>query len=264
MTEIKIPFTKKSIRNIPDKDLNAGSKGVELQIQTDFLMSQLSSLKGIVHPVQDAPFEKIAFVFKDNAEPTTYDTLLDNKNQSFELSFDKEKIFLMVFGFGNVIDKTKPEVQFNPGDKSLVVFLESEFAGIITLESKDNEDDKKDKDDKKDNAPDINVVRKYSKDNDIKKLEYDEETGKLVIFYKSNKPKKEVSDLDNELQEIKKYLQKNGRKSDRKLILEENDWKENSRTQSQSTNYTPYWVAGGIGLFVIVLIAVIGLVRKND
>lgn len=79
MTEIKIPFTKKSIRNIPDKDLNAGSKGVELQIQTDFLMSQLSSLKGIVHPVQDAPFEKIAFVFKDNVEPTTYDTLLDSK-----------------------------------------------------------------------------------------------------------------------------------------------------------------------------------------
>jgi len=223
MTIIKIPFTKKSIRNIPDKDLNAGSKGVELTIKTDFLMSQLSSLKGIVHPVQDAPFEKIAFVFKDNAEQSVYDTLLDDKNQSFELSFDKEKVFLMVFGFGNLIDKTKPEVQFNPGDKSLVVFLESKFAGIIALESKDSEDDKKDKDDKKDNTPDINVVRKYSKDNDIRKLEYDEETGKLVIFYKSNKPKREISDLDNELQEIKKYLQKNGRKSDKKMILEEND-----------------------------------------
>jgi hypothetical protein len=46
--------------------------------------------------------------------------------------------------------------------------------------------------------------------------------------------------------------------------LEENDWKENLQNQSQSTNWTPWLVAGGIGLFVIVLIAVIGLVRKND
>src|SRR6185295_17194798 len=105
----------------------------------------------------------------------------------------------------------------SPGNNELVVFFESKFAGIITLESKDNKKpeekkpeekkpEEKKPEEKKDNTPDISVVRKYSKDNDIRKLEYDEETGKLVIFYKSNKPNKEISDLDNadsELQELK-------------------------------------------------------------
>src|SRR6185369_3801768 len=135
--------TKKSIKNIPDRDLNAGNKGIELKVQTNFLMSQLcSSLdKALPEPVQDAPFEKIAFVFKNDAEKEYYDALLDSKNKNFELSFDKEKVYLMVFGFGNFIDKTKPEVQVNPGDKSMVVFFDSKFTGIITLESKDSEDD---------------------------------------------------------------------------------------------------------------------------
>ena len=34
MTAIKIPFTKKNIKQISASDLNAGSKGVELEIQT--------------------------------------------------------------------------------------------------------------------------------------------------------------------------------------------------------------------------------------
>jgi hypothetical protein len=45
--------------------------------------------------------------------------------------------------------------------------------------------------------------------------------------------------------------------------LEEEDWKERQQVQ-EKTNWTPWIVAGGIGLFIIVLIAVIGLVRKND
>ena len=137
------------------------------------------------------------------------------------------------------------------------------------MERKSGEDNKKPEEkkpeEKKPDVLDINVVRKYSKDNDVRKLEYDEETGKLIIFYKSNKPKREISDLDNadsELQEIKRYLQSKGKKNNNRFLLEEDDWKQ--QQQVQKTNWTPWIVAGGIGLFVIVLIAVIGLVRKND
>jgi hypothetical protein len=225
MTTIKIPFTKKSVRQIPAKDLHKDTKlGIELEIQTDFLVSQLCSLDGIHGgSITDAPFEKIALIFKDDGGQLIFDSL--NENQNFELSFDKEKVWLNVFGFADLIDKTKPEVQVNPGNKSLVIFFETKFAGIITLESKDSKDKQK-PEEKKDNTPDISVVRKYSKDNDIRKLEYDEETGKLVIFYKSNKPNKEISDLDNansELQELKRYLQSKGKKNNNKLILEEDD-----------------------------------------
>ncbi|CAH1768793.1 19950_t:CDS:1, partial [Entrophospora sp. SA101] len=134
MTTIKIPFTKESIRQIPAKDLNAGTKGVELEVQTNFLVSQICSIDKAVGNPTDGSFEKISFVFKDDAEKAYYDALLDSKSQNFELSFDKDKVFLMVFGFGNFIDKTKPEVQVSPGHKSMVVFFESKFTGIITLE----------------------------------------------------------------------------------------------------------------------------------
>ena len=258
MTTIKIPFTKKSIRQISASELAPGTKGLELEIQTDFLVSQLCSLKNIAGgPVADGSFEKIALIFKDDGGQLICDSL--NENQNFELSFDKEKVWLNVFGFADIIDKTKPEVQVSPGKKSLVIFFETKFAGIITVESKDGEEKKpeekkpeekkpeekkpeekkpeekkpeekkpeeKKPEEKKDNTPDISVVRKYSKDNDIRKLEYDEETGKLVIFYKSNKPNKEISDLDNadsELQQLKRYLQSKGKKRSNKLILEEND-----------------------------------------
>src|SRR6266511_2507414 len=262
MTTIKIPFTKKSIRQISASELAPGTKGLELEIQTDFLVSQLCSLKNIAGgPVADGSFEKIALIFKDDGGQLICDSL--NENQNFELSYDKEKVWLNVFGCDGVVDKTEPEVQVSPGKKSLVIFFETKFAGIITVESKDGEEKKpeekkpeekkpeekkpeekkpeekkpeekkpeekkteekkpeekkpeeKKPEEKKDNTPDISVVRKYSKDNDIRKLEYDEETGKLVIFYKSNKPNKEISDLDNadsELQELKRYLQSKGKK----------------------------------------------------
>src|SRR4051794_29257905 len=149
MTTIKIPFTKKSIQQIPAKDLHKDTKlGIELEIQTDFLVSQLCSLDGIHGgSITDAPFEKIALIFKDDGGQLIYNSL--NENQNFELSFDKEKVWLNVFGFADLIDKTKPEVQVNPGNKSLVIFFETKFAGIITLESKDNKDKDKDKDKKK-------------------------------------------------------------------------------------------------------------------
>ncbi|CAG8716510.1 10851_t:CDS:2, partial [Cetraspora pellucida] len=93
MTEIKIPFTKKNIRQISASELAPGTTGLELEIQTNFHMETLAgSLKGIVHgPIQDAPFEKLAFVFKDNADQPIYDALWDSKNQNFELNFEKEK-----------------------------------------------------------------------------------------------------------------------------------------------------------------------------
>src|SRR5438105_7244445 len=134
MTETKILFTKKSIKQIPAKDMNQGSKGVELEVQTNFLVSQICSLDNAVGATTDGSFKKISFVFKDEAEKAYYDALLDSKNQTFELSFDTEKVFLMVFGFGNFIDKTKPEVQVSPGEpESMVVLFVSMFAAIIAL-----------------------------------------------------------------------------------------------------------------------------------
>src|SRR4051794_40617593 len=178
-------------------------------------MSQLCSLQGIVGgSITDAPFKKIAFVFKDDSEQFIYDSL--NENQNFELSFDKHKVFLNVAGFVNPIDKTKPEVRMTPGDKSLVLFFETKFAGIITLESKND----KDKDKK---TPNVSVVRNYCKRKKVKSLTYDEEADKLIIEYKHDKPDKELTDLSDELAEIKKYLLKKGKVNGKNRSLVEED-----------------------------------------
>src|SRR4051812_16630510 len=122
MTETKILFTKKNIRRIPASELNPGAKGLELKIQTNFLMSQLCPLQNIHGgPITDAPFKKISFVFLDDSGQLLYDSL--NENQNFELIFNKDKVWLNVDGFMNIIDKTKPEVHMAPGDKSLVIFF---------------------------------------------------------------------------------------------------------------------------------------------
>lgn len=135
----------------------------------------------------------------------------------------------------------------------------------------DNEpQDNHDHDNKK--SAEVGEVRKYCKDNDVKKLEYDEDTGKLVIVYaKTDKPKKELTDLTEELEGIKEYLKEKGKKDKRKRYLNSEDWEEYDRQRGQNpkfkesnTNYTPWIIAGCIGLFIIVLIAVIGLVRKSD
>src|SRR5205823_4820617 len=221
MTTIKIPFTNKSIRQISASELEPGTKGLELEIQTDFLVSQLCSLKKAVGNPTDGSFEKIALIFKDDGGQLISDSL--NENQNFELSFDKEKVWLNVFGFADVIDKTKPEVQVNPGNKSLVIFFETKFAGIITLESKDNKDNPNKDNPNKDNPPNVNIVRNYCKSNEVKNLTYDEETGKLIIEYKQDKPTKEITDLSGELAEIKKYLLKKGKADGKKRSLVEED-----------------------------------------
>ncbi|CAI2172564.1 17524_t:CDS:2 [Funneliformis geosporum] len=82
------------------------------------------------------------------------------------------------------------------------------------------------------------LVRKYCRDNGIDRLEYDEKTGKLLVIYKTNKPIEEKEALTEELERIREYVKKKGRTKDSVI-------------------------AGGIGLFAIVLIAVIGLVRKG-
>ena len=41
-------------------------------------------------------FAKMIFVFKDNAETSLYNALLESSKTNFELSFDKEKVFLML------------------------------------------------------------------------------------------------------------------------------------------------------------------------
>ncbi|CAJ0833595.1 4994_t:CDS:2 [Entrophospora sp. SA101] len=102
---------KKNAIKIDASKLNPGTKGLELEIETDtFLSVLINNLEKIVHgPVADAPFEKLVFVFKDNAEQTIYDALLNNENQSFEL------------------------MNVNAGGKMIVMFLEPKFAGIIKL-----------------------------------------------------------------------------------------------------------------------------------
>ncbi|CAI2191688.1 3986_t:CDS:2 [Funneliformis geosporum] len=129
------------------------------------------------------------------------------------------------------------------------------------------QDEEENEDDNSNNKiAEKSTVRKYCKDNGISGLEYDEETGKLIITYK-NKPKSELDNLNEELQEIKNYLKKEGKKGSdsKRRLLTESDWEENNqRTQQNKTDYTPYLIAGGIGLFVIVLIAVIGLVRRGN
>ncbi|CAI2177941.1 6293_t:CDS:2 [Funneliformis geosporum] len=90
------------------------------------------------------------------------------------------------------------------------------------------QDDEENEDDNPNNSKiaEKSTVRKYCKDNDIKNLEYDEETGKLIITYKSkNKPKSELDNLNEELQEIKNYLKKEGKKSsnNKRRLLTESD-----------------------------------------
>ncbi|MCE8164118.1 MAG: hypothetical protein I3273_07500 [Candidatus Moeniiplasma glomeromycotorum] len=134
MTDIKIPFTKNKISHIPASDLNPGSRGVQLEITTNFRVFDLAgSFEKAVPPVDSkVPFEKINFIFKDsNTETDFYNSLCDSDKKQFELSFDKEKVWLNIAGFSNEIDKTKPQVTVN--FKDLVIFFDPKFSGIIKL-----------------------------------------------------------------------------------------------------------------------------------
>jgi hypothetical protein len=73
------------------------------------------------------------------------------------------------------------------------------------------------------NIPEVGEVRKYCKSNEIEKLEYDENTGKLLIIYKNGKPKKELTDLNEELERIKNYLREKGKISNKRRYLTDND-----------------------------------------
>src|SRR3954452_19892163 len=120
MTEIKIPFTKTKIETIPTDKLDINCKGIELEISTNFKMGEglgidLSKCHG---GTPENTFAKMFFVFKDGAENNLYNDLLSSSKTNFELSFDKEKVFLMIGGFFDVIDKTKPEVQVYPAPNS--------------------------------------------------------------------------------------------------------------------------------------------------
>ena len=153
---------------------------------------------------------------------------------------------------------------------------EKKFTHNCSQKPDNQQDDEEENDDDEDDNSNNNkiaeksTVRKYCRDNDIQKLEYDEETGKLIITYKkSNKPKSELENLSEELQEIKNYLKKKGQKDNKnkRRILVEDDWEETTQqnpNQNSRTDWTPWIIAGSVGLFIIVLIAVIGLVRKGD
>jgi hypothetical protein len=49
-------------------------------------------------------------------------------------------------------------------------------------------------------------------------------------------------------------------------MLDEADWEDShNKTQTEKTSWVPFVVVGGIiALFLIVLVAIVGLVRKND
>lgn len=134
MTEIKIPFTKNKITDIPTSELSPGSRGVQVEITTNFLVYDLAgSFEKAIPPADSkVPFEKIAFIFKDNnTETAFYQALRDSNKTNFELSFDKEQVYLKVAGFASFIDLTKPQVHVN--FKDLVVFFDSKSAGVIKL-----------------------------------------------------------------------------------------------------------------------------------
>src|SRR5205814_1608903 len=92
------------------------------------------------------------------------------------------------------------------------------------------DDDEEDNDDNSNNKiAEKSTVRKYCRDNDIERLEYDEKSGKLIIIYKKSKNKSktelDIDNLNEELQKINNYLKKNGKKDNqnKKRFLTDND-----------------------------------------
>ena len=87
MTEIKITFTKNKLSHIPADELKPGTRGIELEITTNFLVFDLAgSFEKAVPPADSkVPFEKIAFIFKDsNTETAFYQSLCDTNQKQFE------------------------------------------------------------------------------------------------------------------------------------------------------------------------------------
>ncbi|KLL03950.1 MAG: hypothetical protein MRERV_30c001, partial [Mycoplasmataceae bacterium RV_VA103A] len=138
MTEIKIPFTKTKVEKIPANKMDPGSKGLELEITTNFYVGAglgIDLTKTSHGVASDGPFQKMVFIFKDNAEADVYQALLDNSKTQFELKFEKEQVYLEVGGFANPIDTTKPKIEVYPADNSrlMAIFFQPKFAGIINL-----------------------------------------------------------------------------------------------------------------------------------
>src|SRR3954469_6960110 len=108
MTEIKIPFTKTKVEKQGNQPQNS-VKWIDLEINTNFLMSQIEPRLDILHGGSpDGPLARMRLVFFDNAEPALYQDLLNKNN--FELTFDLAKVAYEVGGGVGVIDNTKPTV----------------------------------------------------------------------------------------------------------------------------------------------------------
>src|SRR5271170_5305071 len=125
MTEIKIPFTKTKIEPKTSRD---GTKYCDLEISTNYLMSQLEPRLDILHGGSpDNTFAKMRFVFLNNAEPALYQALLDKTN--FELTFAKEQVSYEVGGGVGPVDDTKPEVKLyqSPNSRMLDVQFYPQF-----------------------------------------------------------------------------------------------------------------------------------------
>ncbi|CAG8575263.1 2485_t:CDS:2 [Paraglomus occultum] len=144
-----------------------------------------------------------------------------------EKNIDNTPLLLRTSGYSKTKDKcTKCQREYvssksnKEGDKKT-------FSHNCSQEPDNQRDEEDDNDNSNNNKiAEKSTVRKYCKDNDIKRLEYDEGTGKLIIIYnKSDKPKSELDNLNEELQEIKNYLKKNGQKDNKnkKYFLTDRD-----------------------------------------
>jgi hypothetical protein len=58
-------------------------------------------------------------------------------------------------------------------------------------------------------------------------------------------------------------LLKKGKANGKKRRLAEADWEDKSQTQEKKTNYTPWLIGGGILIFVIVIVALVGMTKNN-
>jgi hypothetical protein len=86
------------------------------------------------------------------------------------------------------------------------------------------DDERNDNDNPNNKIAEKSTVQKYCKENGISGLEYDEETGKLIITYKNNnKPKSELDNLNEELRAIKNYCEKKGQSKGKRKFLTESD-----------------------------------------
>ncbi|KLL02275.1 MAG: hypothetical protein MRERC_3c133 [Mycoplasmataceae bacterium RC_NB112A] len=209
--------------------------------------------------------KELAFIFKNDAENSIYNDLLKEENQNFELTFEKEKVWLNVAGFDNVIDETKPQVNVNPGDyKSVVIFLEPKFAGIIKLTPTGTENPPPDIPNQKEKCADC----QQEKDNLIT---ITDDNNKEIKICSECKSKRDNKPSPTEQEKLKKAITKveklTNLNEDLKNTLQtaRNKLSELEKTNSSNPGFwqPKMLIPVGIGIVVIVGLLVIFYWKKS-